>query len=49
MRRKVREDLQGVRVFGVQEVPVTDFRAALIIGHARAGQEAALGGIGDGH
>lgn len=49
MRRKVREDLQGVRVFRVQEVPVTDFRTALVIGHTRAGQEAALGGIGNRH
>lgn len=49
MRRKVTEDLQGVRVFRVQEVPVTDFWAALVIGHTRAGQEAALGGIGDRH
>lgn len=49
MRRKVREDLQGIRVFRVQEVPVTDFRAALVISHAGAGQEAALGGVGDGH
>lgn len=49
MRRKAREDLQGVRVFRVQEVPVTDFGAALVISHAGAGQEAALGGVGDGH
>ena len=49
MRRKVRGDLQGVRVFRMQEVPVTDFRAALVISHTRAGQEAALGGIGDRH
>lgn len=46
---KAREDLQGLRVFGVQEVPVTDFRAALVIGHTRASQEAAFGGVGDRH
>lgn len=45
----MREDLQGVSVFRVQEVPVTDFWAALVIGHTRADQEAALGGIGDRH
>lgn len=49
MRRKVREDLQGVRVFRVQEVPVTDFWATLVIANTRAGQEAALGGVGDRH
>lgn len=48
MRRKVR-DLQGICVFRVQEVPVTDFWAALVIGHTRAGQEAALGGVRDRH
>lgn len=45
----MRKDLQGFRVFGVQEVPVTDFRAALVIGCTGAGQEAALGGVGDRH
>lgn len=45
----VREDLQGLRVFRVQEVPVTDFRAALVFSRTRAGQEAALGGVGDRH
>lgn len=34
---KVREDLQGVRLFRMQEVPVTDFRAAMIITRTRAG------------
>lgn len=43
------EDLQGVRVFWVQEVPVTDFGAALVIGRTRTCQEAAFGGIGDRH
>lgn len=33
----------------MQEVPVTDFRAALVIGRTRAQQEAALGGVGDRH
>lgn len=33
----------------MQEVPVTDFGTALVFGHTRAGQEASLGGIGDGH
>lgn len=33
----------------MQEVPVTDFRAALVIGHAGTSQEAALGGVRDGH
>lgn len=33
MRGKVREDLQGVSIFRVQEVPVTDFRAALAVSH----------------
>lgn len=41
-------DLQGVRVFREQEVPVTDFRAA-VVSQAGAGQEASLGGVGDGH
>lgn len=45
----MREDLQGVRFFRVQEVPVTDFRAALVIGHTRTSKKAALGGVGDGH
>lgn len=45
----MREDLQGLRVFRVQEVPVTDFWAALAVGCTRAGQEAALGGVGDRH
>lgn len=47
--QKVREDLQGLRVFRVQEVPVTDFRAALVLSCTGAGQEAALGGVGDRH
>lgn len=47
--KKVREDLQGLRVFRVQEVPVTDFGAALVISCAWADQEAALGGVGDRH
>lgn len=45
----MRKDLQGLRVFRVQEVPVTDFGAALGVSHAGTGQEAALGGVGDGH
>lgn len=46
---KTRKDLQRVRAFGVQEVPVTDFGVALVICHARTSQKAALGGVGDGH
>lgn len=46
---KVREDLQGLRVFRVQEVPVTDFRAALVISCTGTGQEAAFGSVGDRH
>lgn len=42
------EDLQGIRVFRVQEIPVTNVWAALVIAHW-AGEEAALGGIGDRH
>lgn len=48
-KKKTRKDLQRVRAFRVQEVPVTDFRAALVICHARTSQKAALGGVGDGH
>ena len=42
----MRKDLQGIRVFRMQEVPVTDFWAVLVI---RAGQEAALGSVGNRH
>lgn len=44
--KKKKKDLQEVRVFRVQEVPVTDFWAVLVI---RAGQEAAFGSVGDRH
>ena len=49
MRRRVRADLQWVRLFRMQEVAVAGFRDALGLGHAGAGQEATLRSIGNGH
>lgn len=49
MRRKSERRLTGGQSLQGAEVPVTDFWAALVIGHTRAGQEAALGGVGDRH